>query len=108
MDREKVLKKIFPQSVLGLVSVVLAILVFVFYIVFFLIVFRGERGGDHFFSNLALAIPIILLALSGISAFIVGMISIFKNKDRSVFVILATLWGFFVLYFFAAEIFFPH
>jgi len=67
----------------------------------------GERGGETFFSNLKLTIPFLIAAISAISAFFIGIFSIYK-KERSILVFLSTLWGLFVLWFCTMEILFPH
>ncbi len=56
----------------------------------------GQRSADipTFFSNLAIAIPMLLAGISGISAFFTGIIGIIKSKDRSVIVVIATIIGF--------------
>jgi hypothetical protein len=68
----------------------------------------GQRGGEKFFGNLALTIPILLAGISGVSAFVTGIISIIKSKERSVLVFLTTTIGFFVLVFWLGEFLFPH
>jgi len=97
-----------PKTYLAKWSVGLIVSFFVFLGLFFLFVDLGERGGDTFFNNLKLTIPIVVAGISGISAFFIGLISIIKNRERSVFVFMATLLGFFVLLWVLAEILFPH
>ena len=58
--------------------------------------------------NLALAIPMLLAAVSGVSALVTGIIGIVKSRERSVLVFLATVIGLFVLIFSLGEILFPH
>ncbi len=99
---------IFPESVWGRLSVGSAILFFLFLSLFYSICALGQRGGETFFSNLYLAIPILLAAISGVAAFFSGLISIFKKKDYSVLIFLSTLIGFFVLFWFMAEIVSSH
>ena len=79
-----------------------------FFVLFQLLVASGQRGGDTFFSNLVLTIPILLAGISGVSAFLSGIIGIIKRKEQSVFVFLATTIGFFVLIFCLGEVLFPH
>ena len=82
---------------------------FIFFLtVFFLVIKAGYRGGDTFFSNPPLAIPISISAMCGITSFITGVISIVKQKERSIFVFLSTFLGLFVLYFVLGEILYPH
>ncbi len=97
-----------PKTSSGKWSIGLIISFLVFMAIFFYIANLGERGGDTFFSNPKLAITILLAAISGIFAFFIGIYSIVKKKDFSIFVILSTLAGLFVLYWALAEILFPH
>jgi len=86
----------------------LIIVFFLFFAVFLILVASGQRGGDTFFSNLALTIPMLLAGVSGISALVTGIIGIVKSRERSVLVFLATAIGLFVLIFSLGEILFPH
>lgn len=86
----------------------LIIIFFLLLAVFYLFVAAGQRGGETYFSNLLLAIPITLAGISGIVAFFTGMAAIIKRKERSVFVFLATIIGLLVLFFVLGEIIFPH
>lgn len=97
-----------PKTYLGKLSVGLIIAFFVFLGLFFLFVTLGERGGDIFFSNVKLAIPTLLAGISGIATFFIGLISIIRSKERSIFVFLATTIGFFVLIYVLVEISVPH
>ena len=71
-------------------------------------VLLGQRGGDTFFSNPFLAIPILLAGISGIAAFITGIISIIREKERSVSVYLAVAIGLIVLIVALVQIISPH
>jgi len=93
---------------MGRWSIGLTISLFLFFVLFQLLVASGQRGGETFFSNLVLTIPILLAGISGVSAFLTGIISIIKNKERSVFVFMTTTIGFFVLAFWLGEVLFPH
>ena len=93
---------------MGRWSIGLIASLFLFYVLFQLLVASGQRGGETFFSNLALTIPILLAGISGLSAFLTGIIGIIKSKERSVLVFLATTIGFFVLTFWLGEVLFPH
>ena len=50
----------------------------------------------------------ILAGVSGISAFLTGIIGIIKSKDRSVTVFISTIVGFFILFLVLVEVLFPH
>ena len=54
--------------------------------------------------------PIIGVAfgISGIAALVTGLISMIRNRERSILVILAVAVGFFVLVFLIGEFLFPH
>jgi len=93
---------------MGRWSIGLIASLFLFYVLFQLLVASGQRGGETFFSNLALTIPILLAGISGLSAFLTGIIGIIKSKERSILVFLATTIGFFVLTFWLGEVLFPH
>jgi hypothetical protein len=76
--------------------------------VFRINVLLGQRGGDTFFSNPSLAIPILLAGISGIAAFITGLISIVRKKERSIAVYLAVAVGLIVLIVALAQIISPY
>lgn len=100
--------RLMPKTNLGRWSIWLIIGFFVFLGLFYLAVALGQRGGETFFSNLILTIPILLAGVSGILSFFTGITSIVKSKERSVLVFLATVLGLFVLFFVMGEILFPH
>jgi len=97
-----------PKTKLGKISIMLVAAFFVLLGIFFMLVSMGERGGNTYFSNLKLTIPFTIAWLSAIGSFFSGIISIIKNKERSVFVFLSSLIGFLVLLFILAEFLFPH
>jgi len=75
---------------------------------FGILVASGQRGGDTFFSNPILTIPVLIAATAGISAFITGLISIVRSRERSISVYLAIGFGLITLVFVLGEIIFPH
>lgn len=97
-----------PKTRLGKWSVGLIIIFFLFFALFQLLVASGQQGGATFFSNPVLTIPILLAGTSGVFAFFTGIISILKNKERSVLVFLATAIGLFIMLFWLGEILSPH
>lgn len=105
---EKMKISFIPKTHLGKWSVLLIMLFFALLGLFFLLVASGERGGETFFSNLKLTIPMLIAGISGVCSFALGLISIIKNRERSIFVFIATIIGFFILYWILAEILFPH
>jgi hypothetical protein len=60
---------------------------------FRILVISGQRGGGTFFSNPFLAVPMLIAGISGIAAFITGIISIVREKERSISVYLAVAFG---------------
>lgn len=97
-----------PKTKIGKWTVGFLALFFVSFATLMIMAATGQQGGDTFMDNLYLGIPGILAAISAITAFITGVISIFKYKDRSIAVIVAAVLGFIVLFFLAGEFIFPH
>lgn len=92
-----------PKTKLGKWSVWCLGLLILFFIIVQIIIGSGQRGGDTFFDNLYISIPVALFALSGIFAFVFGLSSIIKNKERSPLVFIATIFGLLILAFIAGE-----
>ena len=97
-----------PKTRLGKWSIWLIIAFIVLFVTFQLLVALGQRGGATFFSNLALSVPMLMAGISGISAFFTGIIGIIKSKERSVLVFIASIIGFFILFFVLGEFLVPH
>ncbi len=97
-----------PGAVLGAWSVRLIAFALAFFILFAVLVALGQRGGETFFSNLALTIPMLIAAILAVCAFFTGILGILRNRERAVFVLISTAIGFSVLIFGLAEIIFPH
>ena len=55
-----------------------------------------------------LPLPTPILAVIGVIGFILGIISIVKNKDRTILTLLAILIGILIILWTAAEIAYPH
>lgn len=97
-----------PKSVVGKVSVGFLVAFIVIFAVFFLIAMSGEKGGDTFADNLWLSVPGISAAACGIVAFFTSLVALIKEKDFTVLVILAFIFGFMITSFIAGEMLFPH
>jgi hypothetical protein len=97
-----------PNTALGKWSVILIVGSFICFIILYSFLASGQRGGDTFFSRPALAFPMLLAGVSAACAFFTGITSIVRNRERAIFVYTSTVIGFFVLFFFLAEILFPH
>lgn len=90
-----------PKTRLGKWSVGLIIIFFLLFVMGNLIV---RLQGPKFL----LSIPMFGAGATAILAFFTGIISIIKNKERSIPVFVATLIGLLVLWFVLGEILYPH
>ena len=97
-----------PKTKLGKRSAWLIVAFAVSMASFGILLASGQRGGDTFFSNPILTIPVLIAATSGIAAFITGIISIVRRKERSISVYVAVAFGLITLVFVLGEIIFPH
>lgn len=102
-----------PKTKLGKWSVRLIIVFFGLFIFVQIIAAVGRSQGafdSDSFNIYQLLIPITIIpaGICGIAAFLTGIISVVKSKERSVFVFLVTAIGFFVLLFILGEILVPH
>jgi len=97
-----------PKTKYGKWSIGLCGLFFLFLVIFFLLVQSGQRGGDKFFSNMWLTTPFLLAGASAIAGMVMGIMAIFKQKEKSWLVYISSFIGFFVTLYLAAEFIFPH
>jgi len=99
-----------PNTSLGRSSVKLTVVFWLFIAVFAVLVAAGvaERGNDTFVEEWPLFVTLGLAAVCGIASAVTGLMALFAKHERSITVILATLWGLLVAFFFAGEMLFPH
>ena len=97
-----------PKTTFGKWSVALIIVFIVLIALVQLLIALGQRGGETFFSALILTVPILIAGISGVFAFVTGLIGIIKSRERSILVYLAVAIGLPVLLWGLAEIMFPH
>jgi hypothetical protein len=97
-----------PKTKLGNKSACFILIFAVSIASFYILVASGQRGGATFFSNPILTAPVLTAATSGIAAFITGLVSIIKHRERSISVYLAVGFGLFTLLFVLGEIIYPH
>ncbi len=104
-----------PKTKLGKWTVALIILMPLFF-------FLGSLAVNSLYGSVAagrtiledigkrplVAFPMLLGMAFGISAFIFGIISIAKKKERAFLVYISTLIGFLLILFLLAEILYPH
>lgn len=67
-----------------------------FMLIFFMFA-ATQSGGETFFDNLWLAIPVTLAGASGVGAAIAGLWALIARHERSMYVFVATGVGLFVL-----------
>ena len=71
----------FPKTKLGSLSVVLFVVLVVLLAYFFLMInVFDQRGGDTFFSNLNLTIPMLAAWACGAASFVLGLIAIIRGQ----------------------------
>jgi uncharacterized membrane protein YphA (DoxX/SURF4 family) len=95
----------FPKTKAGIWSVILFLLLVLLVGYFFLMVnVFNQRGGDTFFSNLNLTIPMLAAWACGVLSLILGLVAVFKTKSRAILVYivlllsaLTTLYGIFAV-----------
>ncbi len=80
----------------------------VLWTVFAITVASGQRGGDEFFDNLWLTVPFLAGYVAAVAAFVIGVVSIARARERSVTVIVVTILGLLVTTFGVLEVAFPH
>ena len=99
----------FPKTKIGKWALAFFIVEIVMMIVFYAILaIFNVKGGDSFFSNPELFIPILTAYFAGVAAFILGCIAIIKNKSKSVLIYIITLVTLLTTWYGIAEIAFPH
>ena len=99
---------VLPKTSWGKWSVGLVLAFILFFALFVILVASGQRGGETFFSNLLLTVPMFLAGTCGVAAFVTGLIGIIKSKERSILVYLAILIGLYILVFGLGEVLVPH
>jgi hypothetical protein len=99
---------ILPGTALGKWSIWLIVGFIVLFGSFWLMVATGQRGGEGFFDNLLLTVPVLLAAAAAIASFITGLVSLIKYRERSILIYPAMAIGLFVLIFVVGEIAVPH
>jgi hypothetical protein len=98
-----------PTTTLGKWTIGLIISLFVFFLLSVAIVNLGHQtGGETVTANNYIAIPMLIAVISGVSAFITGIIAILKYKERSLLVFIATFIGLNILVFLLGEFLSPH
>ena len=98
-----------PKTLLGKWSAGLIIAFFLLLATgMFVVSVLGQTGGETFFDNLWISIPMLSAGVAAIAAFFTGIVSIWKSKERAVLVFIASLIGLLVLWFVIGEVVVPH
>lgn len=102
--------KILPTTKLGKWSVgSLAGFFLIFALTSFVIVgIFGQKGGDTFTDNLLISIPMASAFGMAIASFIIGIISIFKYKERSILVYASVGLGLMIALFLIGDLTIQH
>jgi len=97
-----------PKTKTGKKATRLIIAFFLFFASMQILVLGGQQGGETLLDNPWLGTFGILMIISGVSAFFVGLFSIIKYRERSILTFLITLLGLFILFFILGEFLSPH
>ena len=103
-----------PKTTLGRWSVGLIVAMPIFFYIgmsfvsFYESVSAGKTIPQDIVARPGIALPMLAGFISGIAAFLTGIIGIIRKKDYSVLILLSTAIGFLVLLWCLAEILFPH
>ena len=99
----------FPKTKLGIWSVCLFAFVVLVIVYFYIMVnVYDQRGGETFFSNLLLTIPMLLAWVAGVASCVVGLVAIVKHKSRAILLYIVVLLTLFVTLYGLMEVAFPH
>ncbi len=97
-----------PKTKYGNISIYLIISFATFFILANIFVMAGQTGGETFFDNLYISIPMLAAGISAITSMVAGLIALFKQKERSLLVFLSTVIGIVITIFSIGELFVPH
>lgn len=111
LGREVRLMKLnfFPKTKLGKWSIALFLLLVLSLSFFFIMVnVFDQRGGDTFFSNLLLTIPMLIAWTAGAISFFLGLTTMIKSGSKSILVIIVVILTFLTTLFGILEVLSPH
>lgn len=88
--------RFFPGTKQGRISV-LCLIILILCVAFFFVQVNvfGQRGGDTFFSNLYLTIPMLAAWAAGVVSLVTGLTAIIKQKDKAVLVYISVVLSIF-------------
>jgi hypothetical protein len=73
-------------------------------ILFFILIQTGQKGGETFFDNLVLAIPLLVASACGIASSFLSFAAIVMQKERILILLFSFFVGSFILWFTVVEI----
>ena len=99
-----------PTTKLGKWSVWLCVAFLILIVIAFMSVIFSAKDeiSQNFFDPLWAAVTLLIAGACGIFALVLGVISVIKNRERSVLVFLAIAIGVIALVFVVGEFSFPH
>jgi len=103
-----------PKTILGRwsVALIVAMPIFIYIGMSFVDFYAGVPAGrtipQDIFVRPGVALPMLVGFTSGIIAFITGLATIIKNRERSILVFVSTIIGALLILYLAGEIIFPH
>ena len=101
--------RLFSSEKLGKWSLICFLLTILFLIIFFsILTIFDVKGGDTFFSNPELAIPLLLSWTMGLFALVLGIFSLIKSKSKSILVFIVMILSFCTTLFGILEVTSPH
>lgn len=101
--------KVLPKTQLGKWSIGLIVAAFCLLIIGVIVVrVFHQTGGKTIFSNLYISIPMLSAGASAVAAFVTGVISVWKYKERGLLVAVPIIIGFLVTMFMIGEFSTPH
>jgi hypothetical protein len=90
---------ILPKTILGKWSLGTILVGILLYMIFFIVVRLGYRSGVN-----VPASPTILLFISAIASMVIGIISVIKNKERSILIFITIVMGLLALVFLVGDV----
>ncbi len=82
-----------------------SIMLGLFYVI---VILFNPDGGERFFDNLALALPILFVWIFGSAGFFIGVAALIKDLEKSIIVLILTLICGFILWWGLMEVLVEH
>ena len=102
------MNRLIPKTQYGNYSGGLLLAFVLFFLMAQIAIMSGQRGGDTFFDNLWISMPMLLAFLSIFLSMVLGAISIIKDHERSPIIFTACIIGLLITIFVLGEFLYPH